>query len=127
MVRFWLIKARRDFDTARQIATLPGAHLEIAMFHCHRAAERTLKGFLTFHGHSLDPTLNLPALVAAARQYEPGFAGWDDAALILHPCGADDHPVVHEASREAFLRALDAASQFVAFVPMLLPREVHAG
>ena len=97
------------------------------MFHCHRAAERTRKAFLTFHGHPLETHLPLPGLVAAARHYEPGFSGWEDAALILHPCGADDHPVMDEHSREAFVRALDAASQFVSFVPMLLPGEVHPG
>ena len=33
LVRAWLIKARNDLDTARQIGSLPDGHLDTAIYH----------------------------------------------------------------------------------------------
>ena len=49
LVRAWIIKARRDLDTARQISGLPDAHLDAAIYHCQQATENAAKGV----GHTL--------------------------------------------------------------------------
>ena len=129
LVRGWLIKARRHFETAHQIASLEGGHLDVAVFHCHQAAEKTLKGFLIFHGHPVDSCDDLVRLVALAVHYEPGFAQWTEAAHTLNPCGGssgNSSPSLRNPSRNEFCEALAAARQFVTFIPLLLPRDVHA-
>ena len=44
LVRAWLIKARNDLDTARQISAIPEGHLDSAIYHCQQAAEKAVKG-----------------------------------------------------------------------------------
>ena len=130
LVWFWLVKGRREFDTARQIAALPGCHLDVAILHCHRAAEKTIKAFLIHHDHSLPDAHDLHALVTLAMRYEPGFAEWQAAALALSEYAAThDTPgrATIEATREELHRALDAAGQFVLFIPMLLPHDLNPG
>jgi hypothetical protein len=50
LVRAWLIKARNDLDTARQIGRLPDGHLDTAIYHCQQAAEKGIKGVVVEAG-----------------------------------------------------------------------------
>jgi len=129
LTRFWLAKGCREFETARQIAALPSCHLDIAILHCHRAAEKTLRAFLIHHDHSLPATYDLPGLLTVAMTYEPGFSAWMDAAQILSGCASTHNEPGGgtEPTRVEFERALDAAAEFVSFIPMLLPRDLHSG
>ena len=34
ITRLWLLKARNDLDTARQLAALAEGHLDTAIYHC---------------------------------------------------------------------------------------------
>jgi HEPN domain-containing protein len=43
----WLVRARRDLHAAELL--LAGEAYAEALFHCQQAAEKALKGFLTFH------------------------------------------------------------------------------
>jgi HEPN domain-containing protein len=43
LVRAWLIKARHDLDTARQISGLPDGHLDAAIYHCQQAGEKAAR------------------------------------------------------------------------------------
>ena len=72
LVRAWLIKARHDLDTARQISGLPDGHLDAAIYHCQQAAEKAVKGFLAFHNHRLERSHDIERLVTLASGYEPG-------------------------------------------------------
>lgn len=45
LVRAWLIKARHDLDTARQISGLLDGPLDTAIYHCQRPKKRS-KAFL---------------------------------------------------------------------------------
>ena len=48
LVRAWLLKARSDLDTARQVGSHPEGHLDAAIYHCQQAAEKAVKGYLPF-------------------------------------------------------------------------------
>ena len=125
-VRRWLIAARRHFETAHQIASCDG-HLDMAVFHCHEAAKTALTGFLAFHNDAHNHSDDLVQLVAAAVRHEPGFAHWTDAARTLNSCAAvSGSPPKKSPSRSDFHEALAAARQFVTFVPLLLPHELHS-
>lgn len=128
LVRAWLIKARNDLDTARQISTLPDGHLDTAIYHCQQAADKTLKGFLAFHNHELERTHDLKLLVQSAATDEPAFHAWMDAASLLTPYSvAYRYPgesAVLEPDRAEFNEALRTAGEFVQFVLSLLPPDV---
>jgi hypothetical protein len=85
LVRAWLLKARNDLETARQISDLPDGHLDAAIYHCQQAAEKAVKGFLAFHDHRLERTHDVERLVGLAAAYEAGFATWVNVASLLTP------------------------------------------
>jgi hypothetical protein len=57
--RAWLRKAHSDLHTARQIGGLPDGHLDAGIYHCQQAAEKSLKGFLIFHGSPFEKVHDL--------------------------------------------------------------------
>lgn len=128
LVRAWLIKSRNDLDTARQIGALPDGHLDAAIYHCQQAAEKAVKGFLSFCDHRLERSHDVERLVELAAGYDPGFASLVDAANILTPYAtAYRYPgesTTLEPSRAEFAEALKLAGDFVSFVGSLLPAEV---
>lgn len=129
LVRGWLIKARHDLDTARQISALPDGHLDAAIYHCQQAAEKVVKGFPTFHDHRLERSHDVERLVLLASGYEPGFAHWADTAITLTPYAtAYRYPgaaAVLEPDRAEFDAALYAATRFVGYVLSLLPGDIQ--
>ncbi|MGH8021300.1 MAG: HEPN domain-containing protein [Opitutaceae bacterium] len=131
LVRVWLIKARNDFDTARQIGSLPGGHLDTAIYHCQQAAEKVIKGYLAFRDHDLERTHDLRRIIQVASHYSPEFSNWMDAAITLTPyatayCYPGESAAL-EPSRTEFDEALRLADGFMAFVFSLLPVEVQPG
>jgi HEPN domain-containing protein len=129
LVRAWLIKARNDLDTARQIASTPEGHLDTAIYHCQQAAEKAVKGFLGFHDHRLERSHDIERLVSLASRYDPSFGGWTDAAILLTPYAtAYRYPgesMALEPTRAEFNDALDAAQQIFTFVLSAMPHELH--
>jgi len=55
--RAWLDRARSDLQAARLL--IAGDADAEALFHCQQAAEKALKGFLTFHGRAFRKTHDL--------------------------------------------------------------------
>ena len=129
LVRAWLIKARNDLDTARQIGSLPDGHLDTAIYHCQQAAEKAIKAFLAFREHDLERTHDLKRLIRLATPDHAGFAQWMDAAAKLTPYAISyrypDESAVMEPSRTEFDEALQITTDFVNFVLSLLPAEVQ--
>ncbi len=129
LVRAWLIKARNDLDTARQISGLPEGHLDNAIYHCQQAAEKAVKGYLAFHDHRLERTHDVERLVTLASRYERGFDAFGDAAITLTPYAtAYRYPgdiAELKPSRDEFNEALDAASRVLSFVLAMLPEAVR--
>lgn len=56
LTRTWLVKARNDLGAARKLASGPGAYPDAAIYHCQQAAEKAIKGFLTFHSQRFEKT-----------------------------------------------------------------------
>lgn len=78
--RAWLLKAYSAWDTARQIGGLPDGHLDAATYHCQQAAEKTLKGFLVFHGRPFEKVHDLGKILEQAILVNPAFQELADAA-----------------------------------------------
>jgi HEPN domain-containing protein len=129
LVCAWLIKARNDLDTARQISAVPAGHLDNAIYHCQQAAEKAVKGYLAFRDHRLERTHDVERLVALASSYEHGFDVLEDAAITLTPYAtAYRYPgetAELQPSRGEFDEALEAASHVLCLVLAMLPEEVR--
>jgi HEPN domain-containing protein len=57
--RAWLVKSANDLRSAETLARASPPLLDEAVFHCQQAAEKALKGFLTFHSVPFRKTHNL--------------------------------------------------------------------
>jgi len=123
LVNSWLVKARRDLASARKLASGPEAYLDTAIYHCHQAAEKAIKGWLVFHDQRFEKTHDLRLLVTRAASIEARFSDWLEAAEFLNPYATvyryPGEPLSPEA--EEFNKALEIASNFYDFVLSLLP------
>lgn len=125
-IRQWLIKGRRDLGSARRLMEGSEPFFDTAVYHCQQAAEKTMKGYLTFKDIPFEKTHNLVALLALCGSFEPGFGRWEEAAEMLTPYATEfRYPgdVLEPESDEAE-KAFAAAEAFVNFIIHLLPDEV---
>lgn len=127
LTRAWLVKARTDLASARKLASAPDDYPDVAIYHCQQAAEKALKGFLTFHGQRFEKVHNLPLLVAQAMQIRPEFKGLLDAAERLTPYATLFRYPGDVLEPEPFEleQAMRDAEEIYVFIIEMLPQEVH--
>jgi HEPN domain-containing protein len=121
--RGWLLKAEHDLASARKLASEPDPYLDTAIYHCQQAAEKALKGWLTYRGVRFDRTHDVRHLVAHAAEHEPAFRHLAEAGQVLTPyASAYRYPdEVLEPDPEEFEEALQHAASVYGFVLSLLP------
>ena len=122
-IRQWLIKSQRDLGSARRLMEGAEPYLDTAVYHCQQAAEKAIKGYLTYRDLACEKTHNLVALSALCTPLEPGFVQWEEVAAMLTPYATEfRYPGdVLEPERGEAEQALAAAEAFVNFVIQLLP------
>jgi HEPN domain-containing protein len=127
LTRTWLVKARADLGSARKLASGPDAYPDAAIYHCQQAAEKAVKGFLTFHEQRFEKVHNLPLLVSQAMKLRPGFSDLLDAAERLTPYATlFRYPGdILEPDPIEFEQALTDAEQFYVYILETLPQEVR--
>jgi HEPN domain-containing protein len=73
MVKMWFEKVAVDLHVAKLVKDLPDA-MDSSVFHSQQAAEKAIKGFLTFHQirfgktHDIEKLLNLVATLIGLSQ-----------------------------------------------------------
>lgn len=123
----WLSRARRDLDTAAFELTAALPFAADAVFHAQQAAEKALKGFLTWHSSPFRKTHNLEELGEQCLQFEPALKPVIDRAVPLtkyawkyrYP-GEPEEPSQQEAEA-----ALALAREVYDAVLARLPEEVR--
>jgi len=83
-VRSWLELAAVDLEAASRLAEDPGLE-RVAVYHCQQAAEKAIKGFLTWHGVRFGRTHDLDVLGSQARRLAPALGPTLDRAAELTP------------------------------------------
>jgi HEPN domain-containing protein len=48
LLNAWLIKAQHDLAAARKLSTEPDSYLDLAIYHCQQAAEKSEQSFSCF-------------------------------------------------------------------------------
>ena len=129
LVRDWLSRARQDLRASLILAAAEDAPLDVAIYHCQQAAEKTVKAYLQWRDEPFAKTHNLRALVIQAATLDKGFEALEKPAEILTPYvsafrypGGADEPM---PSREEFDEALQHAQAIYDFVLNLLPAEAR--
>ena len=69
----WLAKASTDLRAAEHDLQATPPLLEDSLFHCQQAAEKALKGLLTWHNHAFRKTHDLGELGQVGAQLDPSL------------------------------------------------------
>ena len=81
--RAWLAKGREDLQAARRLLSPPRRLSNSALFHCQRAVEKALKGFLAWHDVPFRKTHNLLEIGSACVAIDPTLQEVIDLAAPL--------------------------------------------
>ena len=125
--RSWLVKAREDLAVAQHSLTATTPFLSAALFHVQQAAEKALKGFLTWHATPFRKTHSLEELGEQCLRIDDSLRTVVDSAAPLaqyawkfrYP-GESAEPT-HEEAERAIATAREAYDAVIA----CLPAEVH--
>ena len=121
----WLIKGHRDLRTAHLLLESGEPLLDIAVYHCQQASEKTLKAYLVYQGAIFPKTHNLNALLEQCLPFNSSFDDLRDVTETLTPYATEfRYPTgVMEPERFELEEALTMAEQLMKFVVALLPEE----
>lgn len=123
LTRSWLIKAKRDLLSSKELAEAIEPLLDTAAYHCQQAAEKAVKAFLLYKNIRFDKTHDINVLILQAMDIEPAFSSHVETARILTPLAVEfRYPGDYlEPEPEEFREAFEAAKCFYDFVTSLLP------
>jgi len=81
--RAWLAKASNDLRAAEALQPMSPPLFGEAAFHCQQAAEKALKGFLTWNGRVFRKTHNLEEVGEQCISVDPTLSDTVDRAVPL--------------------------------------------
>lgn len=129
LVRDWLTRASHDLAAAEKLSNSDDQLLDTAIYHCHQAAEKALKGWLQWQDSPFPKTHDIEELISRASKLNPDFQPLAEAAETLTPYasafrypGGWDEPM---SSRSEFDVALRHAGAIFEFVLSVLPPEAR--
>jgi len=129
LVRDWMTRASHDLRSARLLAAADDPPLDIAIYHCQQAAEKSIKAWLQGQDEPFRKTHDVADLVKQASESNPDFAQLDTAAAVLTPyASAYRYPGgAYEPmpARDEFDEALPHAQAIYDFVLNLLPAKAR--
>lgn len=125
----WFLKVSLDLRSAQVDAAADPPILEDILFHAQQAAEKAMKGFLTWHQQPFGKTHDLRQLARACRALDPTLESVLATAIPLtsyawtfrYP-GHPENPTSDEAQE-----ALAVARETVDAIVSRLPERVRAG
>lgn len=81
--RGWLVRASSDVRAAEHELRATPPLLDDIVFHCQQVAEKSLKGFLTWHDRPFRKTHSIEELGEQCLQVDPTLKGLIDRAVPL--------------------------------------------
>ena len=126
-VRSWLALAALDLEAAVRLAQDP-EFAPVVLFHCQQAAEKAIKGFLTWHGTRFGRTHDLDMLGALARPLANALEPVLDSAVELTPYAwlyryPPDSPAPLEGEAD---EAIQVARELLDAIVGTLPAELRS-
>ena len=121
-VAAWLQKASHDLETGKRALHAGHPITDTAAYHCHQAAEKSLKAFLASRLEPLVKTHDLMDLLTRCAAADARFSNWADRISELSAFGTvlrypsvDADPTVSDVTH-----ALQTAQQFHGFVSAIV-------
>ena len=129
LIRDWMSRADRDLRSARVLSALADPLLDIAIYHCQQAAEKSVKAWLQANETVIPKTHDIEDLVELAAAINSDFMKFGEAAALLTPYvsafrypGGAEEPL---PTPEEFDAALQHTQDIFNFVVNLLPPEAR--
>lgn len=125
--RGWFVRARADLRAAEHEFGATPPLLDDIVFHCQQAAEKSLKGFLAWHGRPFRKTHSLEEIGEQCLEVDPTLKALIDRTVPLteyawkfrYP-GEPEEPTRQEAEE-----ALAIARELYAAILQRLPEEAR--
>jgi HEPN domain-containing protein len=125
LTRGWLEKAKRDFLTAQRELNDEEPFTDIITYHAQQAAEKFLKGYLTWKEIEFPRTHDIEDLVSLAMNEEPDFEEIKTESSVLSPYAVEvRYPEFEEPLLEDAREAVEIASDIRDFVICKLPEDL---
>lgn len=83
IIERWIIKAERDYQTARTMLQANPVPTDVVCFHCQQCAEKWIKAFLVFKDLDIPRTHDLQRLHTLCIQCSTLFEQIEDACILL--------------------------------------------
>ncbi len=121
-VRAWLELAALDLEVAVRLVDDPD-FARVVVYHCQQAAEKAIKGFLTWHGVRFGRTHDMDMLGSLARPRAPSLGPALDRAAELTPYAwlyrypPDSPPPLEGEAGEAIVVARELLEAILANLP----------
>jgi HEPN domain-containing protein len=121
--RAWFTKAANDLRAADHEFSAVPPLLDDIVFHCQQAAEKAMKGFLTWHNRPFRKTHSLEEIGEQCLEIDPTLKSLVDRAVPLtdyawkfrYP-GGPEEPPLHEA-QAAFALAREVYEAILSHLP----------
>ncbi len=125
--RAWILKSARDLQAAAHDLRAVPPLLEDVVFHCQQAAEKALKGYLTWHDRRFRKTHSIEEVGEQCLAIDPSLKPFVDRSVPLteyawkfrYP-GDPDEPTQEEADE-----ALAIAREVFDAILARLPKEIR--
>lgn len=115
-INAWLQKAEHDIIRAQRLLEIEPMIMDNACFHCQQAIEKSLKGFLCYHGKDIEKTHNIIFLLAECVGFDPIFVNLRASAycrwlllylillIVKSVCKCCNYPIVADTGCTARLQ-----------------------
>jgi len=124
LVQSWLKKASRDLITAQRELKDEEPFTDIISYHAQQAAEKYLKGYLTWKEIEFPRTHDIGDLVSLAMNEDPDFEEIATVSSILTPFAVQvRYPEFEEPLLQDAEEAVDIAAKIKNLVTDKLPEE----
>jgi len=119
LAREWMLRAEHDLRVARYLLTMPNPPPESVGFHAQQCAEKSLKGFLTFHQIPFERRHDLNYLIDLYMTLDHDFERFRAEADELTPYAVefrypDALPLVPFEAAQAAVETADQIYDFIA-------------
>lgn len=113
----WILKAQHDLDTA-EILNKENGPTDSLCFHCQRATEKMLKGFLIFQKNEFPKIHDLILLLNLCKEIDDDFKELEDEASFLNRYYIETRypPEIMDYSKKECKEALEATQKLTQFI-----------
>ncbi len=112
----WVLKALKDFDTAKLILDSGKDYYDQICFLCQQSIEKLLKAYLIKNNKEISKTHDLMKLTVDCKNINSGFSEWEKVAISLTTYAVDFRYPGESATKEEAHDSFMLAEKYLNFI-----------